>query len=192
MKFSSQMNAMQESVTAEAVSFQNMVLADPEFFTSIRALADSDVISWYSESMSELPSYKQSGLSPVEWFISELQSHGGYERHEIMTFEPGWFEKFAYRKTTALSAFRAPVKLHINKFDRGSVDIANTLLHERIHWIGQTHQHGQDRPDNCCDAAYVIGDLGGAMLKRKLGRPAHARTIGICPKLASKLDALGL
>jgi len=188
-KITSRFSDEHEILISEALNLQEQLLANEDFYTHLLELSKTGSIDWNENQLKQdIEDYTENLPNPMTWFVEQLKVHGGYKRQEIMNFVPKGFGRLMYSKTTAISAAGKKLQLNSKKLNRSKFSVANTLIHERVHWLGHKHINGQSRPDNCCDAAYMIGDLAGSFLNQFYGGDEANSAKTICGDLKSYLE----
>lgn len=183
----------QAARVSRAIQRADSIVTDPVYVSILRDLEARRRISWPGRTRSLLPS--TADARPTSWMLDRFAREGNYGMDDIGG------RNFPDPRTTASTApcvpFQAGCKLEtdlgITYVDSATVEeIANTLIHERVHSFGQEHAWGQQRRFNLCDAPYVMGDLAEMLLlHRDTGQPVAPRQ-KLCRALHKRLRADGI
>jgi hypothetical protein len=175
-------------VVDEAIRLQNEVLRDSRFTAILLDMQEQGAITWDEPLTPSAAIEAATESSLAHWLAKRYAMDGGYTRQEVRL----WRKWYPFSSTTAVTGQGAPTtRLNIWRLDRTAISVANTPVHERVHSFGQGHAHGQTKPPNQCDAAYVAGDLAQVLLAKGEKAIVFAET-PICPGLCAAVRRRGL
>lgn len=190
-----QFTAAQLSLITAALVRADSVTADSQFQSTLLQMATEGELQWTEKNFRLIPDSVRS--SATQWILHRFSAEGNYRLLDV-------FAKRKRSSTTAWTTACIPynpecsLQTALNTRyvyvapDRTIYAITNTLVHERVHSFGQEHGESQYRWDNVCDAAYILGDLAEAILRRRAeGTPIEPRE-RLCPALETRLRTLGI
>lgn len=131
------------------------------------------------------PRATASGCSPAP-VLESFEKRGQFAKENISFYRPWWWPWSASWANT--TACEEQTTLNRRKHWRDAIDMANTLVHERVHSFGYEHVDNDPCDDgDACDAAYVAGDLAEALLRHEQGQPMKFEEC-YCEDLKTELE----
>lgn len=190
----------QRSQVSDALVLAQRATDHPAFGAVLLSMEESSQIDW-SEGRREAAERAGQGGSTIAWLIGQYDRRGQFDMDSVHAWVPK--NPFLLGTTVAqVPTGSSSADLNVYLMDRTTrrshrdvIDIANTLLHERVHTFGLVHGRDQTRPTNRCDASYVAGDLAEALLRFEAAGsalPASDLPTPVCEALLAQLRTRGM